>query len=322
MMESPVEQHLSDYQRNDEIDHSKQVENPDQKHSINTISSLNIFQPENSIYSGTVQLDHFYTLNLADQNELIEKDTVKQIIKIDTDDDKQKPFDYTELAGLCSFVGDLIDTNTQKLSECARSSIEAALFEFSNAAQNGSQALQNQLDMQQIQYDQLISELRTHNHELKRKIDNLNMKYDILKHKNTMVLEENVKLNSTISQMQSSNDERDKNVKENCTTMSATVTKLQAENEQLKEDLTKVRGENVKLTAAQNEITIKLNNLTLENQSCVNQINDLKSMCDFVRSETDIRVHEAKKKQWCASCGLQGRRYYCSRRCEARYYQR
>lgn len=329
---------------------------------------LKQFQPESGNYSGmndsSTRNDQMIVENDGEQLAEQEKFSYEN-----HQTDQFAPNTPTTLIDECKSIVDKY-AQALNLNGCARSSLEAAMFELMEATQKTSHSLENQFESQRLESNQLISTLRTKSHEMRREIENLKMKSNLLEHKNKLLLAGTSKYAETLEDLypkhanllvdlkvakdkhdeitresnavsvtnvnlrleliqlkyQLSNSERPN---DNERLLNATIKELQEENAEVKRHLANSNEKNVELMAekkslkdSHDELTLKLDKLTLENQSKANEIEVLEKKCDALSRETDEQVFKTKLRQWCATCGRPGGRFYCSQLCKYRNYRR
>lgn len=109
------------------------------------------------------------------------------------------------------------------------------------------------------------------------------------------------------------------------------MVKLKTQHGAAKKMLKDVESKVVTLDA-QNKALIEKNtglNVSLQwavkqYQESLNRLKDVEKKCDMEKSSAFEQCYEIindnKKKQWCSTCQKEGGRYYCSRKCEEKYW--
>lgn len=251
-----------------------------------------------------------------------------------------------EMLALCNAM---IEQNTRKVSECIRLSLESSLVSFMDAANPARQIkiLQDQLTKQRIENDAMVTILQGQNTDLSAQLEALKGKHEFLINKNNQWIQQNRDFIQQLTELKTENEKliddlkrelaRNASLNSNLNAMSMQNTKLQSTVSRLQKISTE-QADQLKSAEANNSYLLKANKVlmesteklksqldtvTLENKIQQNQMAQEKSECDLAKAKAfeDCAklIEETKKKQWCATCGMPGGRFYCSSQCEEYY---
>lgn len=205
-----------------------------------------------------------------------------------------------EMVKLCNAV---IERNTSKVTECIRSSLEAALEECLNITKPKQQLheLQSQLNKLQTDYNLRIRDLQAQNDALKKRLNTINSENEQLIRKNDEISKKNVELTDTIDGMKSKNAlltadlkiafEKNSRLVTNfnssareCREVRSKVTDIQVDNSQKDQQLKHLQRKNGELKRmyevlmrTNTEHRSELQRISLANQTLNRQIFDLKN---------------------------------------------
>lgn len=234
-----------------------------------------------------------------------------------------------DMIALCDAI---VHKNTRKLSECIQSSLADTLYGFLDAVKpfERIQMVELQMEKQKTEYDSLVDAVQNQNRELNNKLKCLNAEHVSLVGRNSQTIEqnqhliervkviesknvqllsdlkgvraENNKLENDLSQISMKN--ADSNVK--VVKYEATIRDLMNRLHNSEMKIAQLAGENKSLEDINKELTTAMDDLSLKDKDLVNQL----------KAQSVQMLAEVKKKQWCATCGKPGGRYYCSSHCE------
>lgn len=242
------------------------------------------------------------------------------------------------IVAMCEAV---VEKNTSKMSESVRMSLADTLFNFLDTKKPEKQIglLREQFDTQQRNNNQMINELRDQNRDFEAQLKKCSSLYTEKDRcydgsNEVIALKEKIdKLNDELTKLQVKNNDLSGSLSSLATKsayLSSTVNKLQATNIGLANSLKNAEAKNHRtvcvnknLTESNIKMTTKLDNLTVENQALTKRLKGMENSCEAVKDaafEQCARlITETKKKQWCASCGMPGGRYFCNSQCEQFY---
>ncbi|XP_055301652.1 uncharacterized protein LOC129568114 [Sitodiplosis mosellana] len=228
-----------------------------------------------------------------------------------------------EMVALCNAM---IEKNTRKVSECIRSSFESSFADFMEAANPAQQIqmLQDQLKALKGQHETLISknnQMIKQNNEFIQSLTKLKGENEKLIGDLKCELAKNANLNCNLNALSTKN-----------TQLASTVAKLQEINveqannlKSAEENNSYLAGANKALMESTEKLKTQLENMTLDNKIQRDQIKEETNKFDVAKAKTYEEcvkmIAETKKKQWCATCGMPGGRFYCSPQCEDYYWQ-
>lgn len=244
----------------------------------------------------------------------------------------------------------MIEQNTRKVTECIRSSLETTMVDFMGAVNPTQQiqSLQDQLSQQRLNNELTVLNLQNKNIDLELELEQLKNKHDILISKNNQIIKQNNELIENLSSLKADNDKligdfkgemaKNANLSSNLNAIStknsklvSTVSKLQKITCEQTNSLKSVEANNTYLSGANKalmdsteKIKAQLENLKLEHKIQIDLMTEEKNKSDLAKSkaykECAKMIVDTKKKQWCATCGMPGGRFYCSSQCEEYYW--
>lgn len=111
----------------------------------------------------------------------------------------------------------------------------------------------------------------------------------------------------------------------------STIVKLKTQHESAQKLLIEAESKVTQLDADNKALTEKNTGLNMSLQWAVKQYQDTMTRLKDVETKCNLEkntayeqcyriINDNKKKQWCAVCQKQGGRYYCSSKCEDKYW--
>lgn len=248
--------------------------------------------------------------------------------------------EYTpNMMDICNAV---MEKSTQKVAESVRLSLSDALTNHFEPAKTNDQYLLEQLEKQRNNYEQLVQGLRGQNRDLKASLKKFKEKCALLQNKKSVkeaddVSEQNAKFETVVADLKKAEAKiielsaRLNAVSTKSAYMTTTIAKLQETNIGLVNSLKSAETKNVHLTNVNKNLMdghIKLNtsmdNALLENKILTHRLKELQAKSEAVKNQTYEHyarmITDIKKKQWCATCGMPGGRYFCSPQCETYHW--